>query len=162
MENFWDYKVWGTVNLIAVLLLSLLAANTLKRSFKFLEKSLIPTSVLGGAMLLIIAAIYDLIAKTPMFETKFFAENGYNTLEIVTYHTLALGLIASTFKSSKGKLSKQRASEIFNTGVTTVSTYLLQGCVGQMLCIQISTGAGNGQGFSMDGFPSLQSRKTMV
>ena len=67
MENFWDYKVWGTVNLIAVLLLSLLAANTLKRSFKILEKSLIPTSVLGGAMLLIIAAIYDLVAKTPMF-----------------------------------------------------------------------------------------------
>ena len=134
MENFWDYKVWGTVNLIAVLLLSLLAANTLKRSFKILEKSLIPTSVLGGAMLLIIAAIYDLIAKTPMFETKFFAENGYNTLEIVTYHTLALGLIASTFKSSKGKLSKQRASEIFNTGVTTVSTYLLQGSV----CMGIS------------------------
>ena len=135
MENFWDYKVWGTVNLIAVLLLSLLAANTLKRSFKFLEKSLIPTSVLGGAMLLVIAAIYDLIAKTPMFETKFFAENGYNTLEIVTYHTLALGLIASTFKSSKGKLSKQRASEIFNTGVTTVSTYLLQGFVGMGITI---------------------------
>ena len=23
MENFWDYNVWGTLNLIAVLLLSL-------------------------------------------------------------------------------------------------------------------------------------------
>ena len=135
MENFWDYKVWGTINLVAVLLLSLLAANALKRKIPFLEKSLIPTSVLGGTVLLVIAGIYDLIAKTPMFETKFFAENGYNTLEIVTYHTLALGLIASTFKSSKGKLSKQRASEIFNTGVTTVSTYLLQGFVGMGITI---------------------------
>ena len=135
MENFWDYKVWGTINLVAVLLLSLLAANMLKRKIKFLEKSLIPTSVLGGTLLLIIAGFYDLAAKTPMFETKFFAENGYNTLEVITYHTLALGLIASTFKSSKGKLSKQRASEIFNTGVTTVATYLLQGFVGMGITI---------------------------
>ena len=135
MENFWDYKVWGSINLIAVLLLSLLTANILKRKIKFLEKSLIPTSVLGGTILLIIAGFYDLVAKTPMFETKFFAENGYNTLEIITYHTLALGFIASTFKSSKGKLSPQRASEIFNTGVTTVSTYLLQGFVGMGITI---------------------------
>ena len=135
MENFWDYKVWGTINLVAVLLLSLLAANMLKRKIRFLEKSLIPTSVLGGTLLLVIAGFYDLLAKTPMFETKFFAENGYQTLEVITYHTLALGLIASTFKSSKGKLSKQRASEIFNTGVTTVSTYLLQGFVGMGITI---------------------------
>ncbi|MBR6745235.1 MAG: hypothetical protein IKM00_08490 [Clostridia bacterium] len=135
MENFWDYKVWGSVNLIAVLLLSLLAANMLKRKIKLLEKSLIPTSVLGGTILLVIAGIYDVFSQTPLFETKFFAENGYNTLEIITYHTLALGFIASTFKSSKGKLSKQRASEIFNTGVTTVSTYLLQGFVGMGITI---------------------------
>ena len=135
MENFWDYKVWGTINLVAVLLLSLLAANMMKRKLPFLEKSLIPTSVLGGTILLVIAGFYDLVAKTPMFETKFFAENGYQTLEVITYHTLALGLIASTFKSSKGKLSKQRANEIFNTGVTTVSTYLLQGFTGMGITI---------------------------
>ena len=29
MENFWDYNVWGSLNLIACLLLSLLAANTI-------------------------------------------------------------------------------------------------------------------------------------
>jgi len=135
MENFWDYNVWGTVNLIAVLLLSLLAANMLKRTIKVLEKSLIPTSVLGGTILLVLAGFYDLITKTPLFETKFFGTNGYDMLEIITYHTLALGFIASTFKSSKGKLSKKRASEIFNTGVTTVSTYLLQGFVGMGITI---------------------------
>ena len=135
MSNFWDYNVWGFINLIAVLLLSLLAANALKRKFKILEKSLIPTSVLGGAILLLIAGFYDLVAKTPLFETKFFGTNGYNTLEIITYHTLALGFIASTFKSSKGKLTAKRASEIFNTGVTTVSTYLLQGFVGMGITI---------------------------
>ncbi len=37
MENFWDFSVWGNFNLIAVLLLSLLAANVLKKSIHFLQ-----------------------------------------------------------------------------------------------------------------------------
>ena len=65
-----------------------------------------------------------------MFESNAFNSNGYNSLEILTYHTLALGFIASTLKSSKSKFTKKRATEIFNTGVTTVSTYLLQGVFG--------------------------------
>ncbi len=130
MENFWDSSVWGTFHLIAVLLISLLVANALKRRIKFLKVSLIPTSVLGGAILLLIAAIYKLITGDLMFDTEFFGGNGMANLEIITYHCLALGFIASTFKSSEGKLSKKRTGEIFNTGVTTVSTYLLQAVFG--------------------------------
>ena len=130
MENFWDFKVWGVVNLFAVLLMSLLCANILKRRIKFFKVSLIPNSVLGGAILLIIAGIYKLITGEVMFNEVFFGVNGIATLEIITYHALALGFIASTFKASKGKLSKGRTTEIFNTGVTTVSTYLIQGVIG--------------------------------
>ena len=130
MENFWDSNVWGTFHLVAVLLISLLAANALKRRIKFLKVSLIPTSVLGGGILLLIAAIYKLVTGDLMFDTEFFGGNGMATLEIITYHCLALGFIASTFKSSEGKLSKKRTGEIFNTGVTTVSTYLLQAVFG--------------------------------
>ena len=50
MTNFWDFSSWGFFNLVAVLLASLLAANMLKRSIPLLEKSLIPTSVLGGGI----------------------------------------------------------------------------------------------------------------
>ena len=130
MENFWDSNVWGTFHLVAVLLISLLAANALKRRIKFLKVSLIPTSVLGGGILLLIAAIYKLVTGDLLFDTEFFGGNGMATLEIITYHCLALGFIASTFKSSEGKLSKKRTGEIFNTGVTTVSTYLLQAVFG--------------------------------
>lgn len=130
MENFWGSNVWGFVNLTAVLLISLLVANMLKKTVKFLQKSLIPTSVLGGAMLLIIAAIFDLITGKTLFETEFFGGNGYQTMEIITYHSLALGFIASTLKSTEGKFTRKRTQEIFNTGVTTVSTYLLQAIVG--------------------------------
>ncbi len=130
MNNFWDSNVWGTFNLIAMLLISLLFANILKRRIKFLRHSLIPTSVLGGILLLIVAEIVGTFTKAPFFDTNFFGGNGYAMLEMITYHTLALGFIASTFKAAKGKLGKQRTIEIFNTGVTTVSTYLLQAIVG--------------------------------
>ncbi len=130
MNNFWDSNVWGTFNLFAMLLISLLIANILKRRIKFLRYSLIPTSVLGGILLLIVAEIVGAFTKVPFFDTNFFGGNGYAMLEMITYHTLALGFIASTFKAAKGKLGKQRTIEIFNTGVTTVSTYLLQAIVG--------------------------------
>ena len=135
MSNFWDYSVWGWLNLISVLMLSLFAANVLKRSIKALKASLIPASVLGGGVLLLIAAIYKTITKEVMFDTLFFNNSGSANLETLTYHALALGFIASTFKSSKGKLTKKRTVEIFNTGVTTVSTYLLQAIAGLTITI---------------------------
>ena len=130
MENFWDYSVWGSLNVIAVLLASLLAANMLKRSIPWLQASLIPTSVVAGIVLIVIAGIYKFFTGDIMFDTPFFGSNGTAFLEVITYHTLALGFIAATFNSSDEKLSKQRAVEIFNTGVNTVSTYLLQAVFG--------------------------------
>ena len=130
MENFWDFSVWGNINTIAVLLVSLLGANVLRKAIPALERSLIPTSVLGGAILIIIAAVYKWITGQVMFDTEFFGGDGTATLELLTYHCLALGFIASVFRPSKGKLTKKRTTEIFNTGVTTVSTYLLQAVAG--------------------------------
>ena len=130
MDNFSDFKVWGFISILAVLFGSLLVGNMLKKGIKPLQKSLIPTSVLGGAVLLIVAAIYKWITGDVMFDTAFFNYNGTAMLELITYHTLALGFIASTFKSGKGKLTRERTVEILNTGVTTVSTYLMQGVLG--------------------------------
>ena len=130
MENFWDYNVWGTLNLFATLLLSLLLANTLKRKIYFLRVSLIPTSVLGGSILLAISGFYKLFTGNVFFDSLFFGSNGMATLEIITYHALALGFIASAFKTSDNKMSKQRGAEIFNTGVSTVATYLIQAVFG--------------------------------
>lgn len=130
MSNFSDFSVWGSMNMIAVLLMSLLAANMLKRSIPLLRASLIPTSVLGGGILLILSALYSLVFGQNLFETNFFGGIGTDFLEILTYHCLALGFIASAFKSGDVKLNKQRTTEIFNTGVTTVATYLIQAIVG--------------------------------
>ncbi len=130
MEVFWGSDVWGTLLLIGILLSSLVAGNMLRRRIPFLKDSLIPTSVLGGILLLIIAGIYRAITKDALFDAAVFGGKGTATLEILTYHTLALGFIASTLKTSESKLTKERTGEIFNTGVTTVSTYLLQAIFG--------------------------------
>ena len=130
MNNFWDSEVWGWMILMAVLLGSLLVGNIFKKIIPYLQQSLIPTSVLGGAILLIVAAVYKTITGEVMFDSVAFGGNGTANLEIITYHSLALGFIASSFKTTGAKLTKQRSSEILNTGVTTVATYLLQGIVG--------------------------------
>jgi len=135
MTNFWDFSAWGFFNLIAVLLVALMAAHMLKRSIRWLEASLIPTSVLGGGILLLISVIYNSITGQEMFDTAFFGGKGTAWLELITYHMLALGFTASALKTTGGKLSKQRSIEIFNTGLTTVSTYLLQALAGMIICI---------------------------
>ena len=130
MEAFWDYSVWGFFNIFAVLLISLLAANAMKKAIPVLEASLIPTSVLAGILLLIFSMVYDQFFNVRFFDSKIYNGSGYDYMEMITYHTLALGFIAGSLKTTGGKLSKKRATEIFNTGVTTVSTYLVQAVVG--------------------------------
>lgn len=130
MSNFWDFSVWGWLLAVGVLLGSLLAGNIVRKTVPFLKNSLIPTSVLGGCVLLIVAAIYKAITGEVMMDSAAFNGRGTEYLEIITYHALALGFIASSFKTNGGKLNKKRTGEIFNTGVTTVSTYLIQAIFG--------------------------------
>lgn len=130
MESFWGYNVWGFINLFGVLLLSLFAANIVKRYIRFFRESLIPTSLLGGGILLLIAGIYKLVTGNLLFDTAFFGGHGMELLEMITYHALALGFIASALKVSNQRMTKKRTEEIFNSGVTTVSTYLIQAICG--------------------------------
>lgn len=140
--SFWDFNAWGFLLLIGVLLLSMLVANLLKKSIPFLRASLVPTSVLGGILLLIVSVIYTAITGNNIFDATLFGEytatmddgvvtvHGRDVLEVLTYHALGIGFVATTFKPAKEKQSKKRNVEIFNTGVTTVSSYLLQGVLG--------------------------------
>ncbi len=138
MENIWDFSAWGSVNVVAVLLISLLLANLLKRKISWLKKTLVPTSVLGGLILLIVSVVYKAIFNTQMFNTNFFGGKGIATLELITYHALAIGFIATSFKPSKEKFNKKRTIEVFNTGITTVATYLIQGIVGIIITLIIA------------------------
>lgn len=135
MGNFWEFNTWGIISIFAVIFLALLVANILKTTIPFLKNSLMPASVLGGVVLLLISLIYTLVTGEILFDSALFGGNGTAVLEIITYHALALGFIAQSLKLSEKKLNKKRAVEIFNTGTTTVATYLLQGVVGMVITI---------------------------
>ena len=135
MNSFSDSSVWSFVLLLTLLLGSLMVANIFKRRVPFLKNSLIPNSVLGGIIILFVEWIYKLISGNQLFASPMFGVNGHNTLEIITYHCLALGFIASSLKTNGGRLGKKRMGEVINTGITTVSTYLLQGIVGLVITI---------------------------
>ena len=53
--SFSDISVWPVILLLGIILGGLLLGNILKRYIPFLRKSLIPVSVIGGGILLILA-----------------------------------------------------------------------------------------------------------
>ena len=71
MPSFSEFSVWAPIALFGTLLISLLVANMLKKNVPFLRDSLIPTSVLGGVMLLLISVIYEAIGDKPFFDTTY-------------------------------------------------------------------------------------------
>lgn len=138
MGSFSDFNNWGFINILAVLFISLLLASILKKNIPLLKASLIPTSVLAGIMLLLVSTVYRAITGELIYNTPFFGGNGMTTFELITYHCLALGFIASSMKMGKEKFNKKRAREIFDSGVTTVSTYLLQAVLGMGITLLIA------------------------
>lgn len=143
MVNFWDSNIWSLMILVGVLLIGMLIAHMLKKNIKFLSKSLIPPSVLGGIIILVFTTIYKLITKETFFDLEIFsvvgtaekAITGSQILEAVTYHMLGIGFIATALRSGKKSDSKKRATDIFNSGVTTVTTYLIQAILGIIITI---------------------------
>ena len=55
--SFADVGIWTFIMIIATLLASMLIASILKHFIPFLRKKLIPVSVLGGIILLIISTV---------------------------------------------------------------------------------------------------------
>ncbi len=135
-SSFSDGGVWSFILLAAAILGSMIVASVIKRKVKFLSKSLVPVSVLGGIILLIISVIVKAITGEYLFNHEIFSagsdKSGMEILEILTYHCLAVGFIAMTLRKTKGK-SKTRTRDVINTGLTTVNTYLVQAFVGLVI-----------------------------
>lgn len=120
--NFWDANIWSLMWELAVLLIAMLAGNMLRRSIPFMRQSLIPSAVIGGFLVLIASTLYEKWTGQPLFHKI--------TMETLTYHGLGLGFIALALKASDKQSGRNAQKDIFNTGVTVVSSYLLQGLAG--------------------------------
>ena len=110
--NFWNLEIWNFMITIGILFAAMLFANMLRRLIKPLAKSLIPSSVLAGFIVLAVDGIYKSITGSSMFSLV--------TLESLTYHGLGLGLVAMAFRTSEKPKNKEAGRDIFNSGVVTV------------------------------------------
>ncbi len=114
---------WNWLVQFCILATALLFGNVLRTKIPFLRKSLIPSALIGGLLLLIFKAIpgcKELINKPVM--------------EIVTYHALGLGFVALALKNNKIE-SKSTPMKVIETGALTASTYVIQGIVGLIVSI---------------------------
>ena len=109
-------SLWNIVIQIGIIAGIILLANLLRRKVPFVRKSLMPTAVLGGFLLLVLRTLGVL-------------EVDSNFLEMLTYHALALGFIALSLRRPN-KESASGAATGAASGALIVSTYLVQAAVG--------------------------------
>lgn len=120
--QFWDGQIWELMIALGFLFAAMLLGNVLRRKISLINRSLIPSAVIGGFLMLLVVGLYSGITGKALFKTA--------TLEAITYHGLGLGLVALSFRTGKKESGKERNRDIFNSGVTTVATYLLQAVMG--------------------------------
>ncbi|MGE4485640.1 MAG: hypothetical protein AB7C97_11085 [Oscillospiraceae bacterium] len=133
--NFWNIEIWSFILIIAVLLTAMLLANMLRRFIKPLRRSLIPSSVLAGFIVLAADRIYEHYAGQTMFSVA--------TLESLTYHGLGLGIVAMALRTNVHQNKRRARRDIFNTSLLTVTTYLLQALGGLVITIGLFYIIGN-------------------
>lgn len=131
VTNYESLATWGIIVYFGILSVLLLTGNVIRRKIPILKKSLLPTSVIAGLLGLIIkeALVRPLTAYSWWIDgTEIDQFNLF--LNLVTYHTIAIGFIAMGLKvNEKFKIKTHRAHSYYN-GMVIVSSYLLQGIIG--------------------------------
>ena len=116
--------LWNPIIQIGVIAGLILLANVLRRKIPAIRKSLIPTAVLAGFILLVL-------------RTAGIAPVNMAFLEAVTYHALALGFIAMGLRVPS-KDSSTDSLTGSKSGALIVSTYLVQAIVGLVISLGLA------------------------
>lgn len=123
--NTWDYSFWSALVQISILLVAALVGNTLRRLVPFVRKSLLPSAVIGGLLIL----VFKFIPAVNAFIDATFMEG-------VAYHCLALGFISIALKTNVNK--SDGTGIVVKTGAVVVGTYLIQAIIGITITILLS------------------------
>ena len=127
--NLWDSGVWSFVSTLAVLLGVMLLANGLRNICGFIRRMIIPSSVLGGFILLLINFVCKHYFDFSLYST--------DTLEILTYHGLGLGFAALALRNTPKKTDGRSRTGALDSGLAVVNGYLLQGVVGLAISVTL-------------------------
>lgn len=122
----WDFTmanydaVWAFLVQLGLLLLFLVLGNILRRTIPLFRKCLIPSALLGGALLLVVNIITKRLGFT-------LVDN--RLMQVITYHCLAFGFAAMTLKTEKST-HKTNKAQVVEFGALQGGSYMLQAFVG--------------------------------
>ena len=122
----WDFTlanysaVWAFLVQLGLLLLFLMLGNILRRTIPLFRKCLVPSALLGGALLMIV----NVILKQFHFQL---VDN--RLMQVITYHCLAIGFAAMTLKTEKSN-HKTNKTQVVEFGALQGGCYMLQAFVG--------------------------------
>ena len=121
-----NIALWSPVVQLGIIALLVLVSNILRLKIPFVKKTLMPTSVLAGFLLL-------------GFKYTGLLEINSNLLDSLTYHGIALGFIAMSLRVSKNDFSQGGGIRTaVNSGAMIVSTYMIQGIIGLIISLGLA------------------------
>ena len=122
----WDFSmanydaVWSFMVQLGLLLIFLMLGNSLRRKIPLFRNCLVPSALLGGAMMLLVNVImkqFDVVL----------VDN--RLMQVITYHCLAIGFAAMSLKTEKSS-HKTNKAQVVEFGALQGATYMLQAFVG--------------------------------
>ncbi len=118
--------LWTAIIQMGIIAAVIMGSNLLRRKVPFIRKTLMPTAVLGGFILLA-------IRNTGLFDIN------VQFLEMIAYHGIAIGFIALSLRiPSRDTNGHTDALTAPKSGALIVSTYLMQGIVGLVIALVLA------------------------
>ena len=133
--NLWDADVWSFLLTMSLLFAAMIAAAILRNICSPIRKALIPSSVLGGFLVLAVNTISKGVFHKSLYST--------GVLEILTYHGLGLGFAALALRRTKKNTDGRSRTGALDAGITVVNGYLLQAVLGLAATLLLSYAIGN-------------------
>lgn len=119
-------ELWNSIIQFGIIAGAIIIANVLRRKIPFIRKSLMPTAVLGGFIVLIFKSIGWLNIDAAFFE-------------MLTYHGIAIGFIAMSLRIPERQMEGKKGDLVgLKTGATIVSTYMVQGLIGLIITVGLA------------------------
>ncbi|MDR1003111.1 MAG: hypothetical protein LBL82_07580 [Oscillospiraceae bacterium] len=117
-------SLWNIIIQLGVMAGMIILATLVRRKVPFIKKSLMPTAVIAGFLLLILRNTGLLSIDT-------------NVLEMITYHGIAIGFIALSLRVPTKDSQESGGLTGLQSGAAIVSTYLIQAIAGTVIAIAL-------------------------
>lgn len=120
-----NVALWNSITQIGIIAITILVANILRRKVPFIKKSMIPTAVLGGFLLLFLKLLNVIRVDNTV-------------MEMITYHGIAIGFIALSLRVPDKTEKKKGDFTGLKSGAVIVSSYMVQGALGLAISLGLA------------------------